>query len=145
MSPNTPSPPNPVADPGFPSRRRQPLNLGQKPIICKIFAENSIKMKEIGPREGAHTMIIRDQGIRVVCPRKRGRRISKGPFTLTESELEKDKRTSEGDQRKKFQSSKKIFAFARCEWALTLRKKSPCDFETLGSGRHYVTLSPISG
>ena len=53
------SPPNPVADPGFPSRGHQPLNLGQKPIICKIFAENSIKMKEIGPRRGAHPMIMR--------------------------------------------------------------------------------------
>ena len=38
-----------VADPGFP-RRRQPLILEQKPTIWQDFAENCIKMKEIGPR-----------------------------------------------------------------------------------------------
>ena len=75
-----------------------------------------------------------------MCPRKRGWHISKGTFTLKECEREKDKRTSEGDQRKNFQTSKKIFAFACCEWALTL-----CDFGTLGSGRHYVNPSSISG
>ena len=34
----------------------------------------------------------------------------KGPFTLSESK--KDQRTSERDQKKKIQTSKKIFAFA---------------------------------
>ena len=33
----------------FPSRGRQRLNLGQKPIICKIFSKDCMKRKEVGP------------------------------------------------------------------------------------------------
>ena len=40
-----------VADPGFPRPGRQPLGLARKPIV---FGENCRKIKELGPREGAH-------------------------------------------------------------------------------------------
>ena len=35
-----------VANPGFPGTGRQPLSLGQRPIV---FAENCVKIKDIGP------------------------------------------------------------------------------------------------
>ena len=42
-----------VVDRGFPWRERQPLSLGQKSnIYSKIYVENCMKMKEIGPEKG---------------------------------------------------------------------------------------------
>ena len=35
----------------FPDRGRKPLSLGRKPIICQIFVENCMKIKEIEPRQ----------------------------------------------------------------------------------------------
>ena len=43
--------PIPVADSGFPGRGHQPLRL-KNLLFDKIFAENCMKMKEIGPSEG---------------------------------------------------------------------------------------------
>ena len=37
----------------FPDRGCQPLNLGQNLLFDRIIAENCMKMKEIGPRDGA--------------------------------------------------------------------------------------------
>ena len=57
----------------------------------------------------------------IKCFLKHLRDTCKGRFTPSEieRESEKDQRTSEREQRKN-QTSKKIFAFARCEWALKL-------------------------
>ena len=44
--------PRAVADPGFPRRGHQPQSFEKKNLLFdKIFEENCIKMKEIGPRE----------------------------------------------------------------------------------------------
>ena len=43
---------NPVADPGFPTGA--PTSVVSQSITGQIFAENWMKMKEIGPRQGAH-------------------------------------------------------------------------------------------
>ena len=42
-----------VRDPGFPRRGRQPLTVGPKKLLGKIFAENCMKMKEFAPKGDA--------------------------------------------------------------------------------------------
>ena len=42
-----------VADPGLPRRGGNPSVLGKNLLFGKIFAEKCMKMKEIGPKEGA--------------------------------------------------------------------------------------------
>ena len=41
-----------MVDPGFPRWGYQPLILGQNLVFDKIFDENFMKVKEIGPRVG---------------------------------------------------------------------------------------------
>ena len=39
-----------------PDGERESLSLGENLLFGKIFAENCMKMKEIGPRGGAHPL-----------------------------------------------------------------------------------------
>ena len=58
-----------VADPGFPRRLEQSLNLGKNLLFGKMFAENSMGMKEMGPRWGRLVFLVPPECANALAPK----------------------------------------------------------------------------